>query len=72
MILKVTAIDKDTEANGEVFYEIISGNEENSFALASSSGEVTVARKLDYERAQSYKVNPNFIIRIFYNLFFEQ
>ncbi|XP_065063594.1 protocadherin Fat 4-like isoform X2 [Rhopilema esculentum] len=56
LILKVTAIDKDTEANGEVFYEIISGNEENSFALASSSGEVTVARKLDYERAQSYKL----------------
>ena len=66
--MKVRAVDNDEGKNGEIKYEILSGNEERSFTLSSITGELKVAKKLDFEQTQSYKVGLIFKDLIFYNL----
>ena len=63
--MKVRAVDNDEGKNGEIKYEILSGNEERSFTLSSITGELKVAKKLDFEQTQSYKVGLIFKDLIF-------
>ncbi|XP_036445151.1 protocadherin Fat 4 [Colossoma macropomum] len=55
-LLRVSASDVDENKNGLVRYHIAEGNEENQFSIDSSSGQVTLVGKLDYEATSSYSL----------------
>ncbi|XP_063065516.1 cadherin EGF LAG seven-pass G-type receptor 3 [Engraulis encrasicolus] len=53
-ILRVSASDRDKDANAVVHYNIISGNSRGQFAIDSVTGEVQVVAALDYEAEREY------------------
>ncbi|XP_054647394.1 protocadherin Fat 4 isoform X1 [Dunckerocampus dactyliophorus] len=55
-LLRVSASDVDENKNGLVHYRIAEGNEEGQFSIESSSGQVTLVGKLDYESTSSYSL----------------
>uniref|UniRef100_A0A3Q1ASY8 Protocadherin Fat 4 n=1 Tax=Amphiprion ocellaris TaxID=80972 RepID=A0A3Q1ASY8_AMPOC len=55
-LLRVSASDVDENKNGLVRYHISEGNEEAQFTIDSSSGQVTLVGKLDYESTSSYSL----------------
>uniref|UniRef100_A0A663MGM7 Protocadherin Fat 4 n=1 Tax=Athene cunicularia TaxID=194338 RepID=A0A663MGM7_ATHCN len=55
-VLRVSASDVDEGANGLIHYSVIKGNEENQFAIDSSTGQVTLVGKLDHEATASYSL----------------
>lgn len=55
-LLRVSASDVDENKNGLVHYHITEGNEEGQFTIDSSSGQVTLVGKLDYESTSSYSL----------------
>lgn len=55
-LLRVSASDVDENNNGLVRYRITEGNEEEQFTIDSSSGQVTLVGKLDYESTFSYSL----------------
>uniref|UniRef100_A0A8C9XW32 FAT atypical cadherin 4 n=1 Tax=Sander lucioperca TaxID=283035 RepID=A0A8C9XW32_SANLU len=55
-LLRVSASDVDENKNGLVHYHISEGNEEGQFTIDSSSGQVTLVGKLDYESTSSYSL----------------
>ncbi|KPP76885.1 protocadherin Fat 4-like [Scleropages formosus] len=55
-LLRVSASDVDENNNGLVRYRIKEGNEEKQFAIDSSSGQITLVGKLDYEATSSYSL----------------
>uniref|UniRef100_A0A665VUH5 Protocadherin Fat 4 n=1 Tax=Echeneis naucrates TaxID=173247 RepID=A0A665VUH5_ECHNA len=55
-LLRVSASDVDENKNGLVRYHIAEGNEERQFSIDSSSGQVTLVGKLDYESTSSYSL----------------
>ncbi|XP_006629223.2 protocadherin Fat 4 [Lepisosteus oculatus] len=55
-VLRVSASDVDESENGLIHYHIKGGNEEKKFAIDSSSGQVTLVGKLDYEATASYSL----------------
>uniref|UniRef100_A0A3Q3MB37 Protocadherin Fat 4 n=1 Tax=Mastacembelus armatus TaxID=205130 RepID=A0A3Q3MB37_9TELE len=55
-LLRVSASDVDENKNGLVHYHITEGNEEGQFIVDSSSGQVTLVGKLDYETTSSYSL----------------
>ncbi|XP_076844234.1 protocadherin Fat 4 isoform X2 [Brachyhypopomus gauderio] len=55
-LMRVSASDMDESKNGLLRYHISEGNEENQFSLDSSSGQVTMVGKLDYETTSSYSL----------------
>ena len=48
VVTQVVATDADTGSNGEISYHL-SGSEAGRFQIDSVTGEVTVARPLDFE-----------------------
>uniref|UniRef100_A0A8C5X3F2 FAT atypical cadherin 4 n=1 Tax=Malurus cyaneus samueli TaxID=2593467 RepID=A0A8C5X3F2_9PASS len=55
-VLRVSASDVDEGVNGLIHYSVIKGNEENQFAIDSSTGQVTLVGKLDHEATASYSL----------------
>ncbi|RXM28742.1 Protocadherin Fat 4 [Acipenser ruthenus] len=55
-VLRVSASDVDDSKNGLISYSISEGNEENQFAMDSSTGQVTLVGKLDHEATASYSL----------------
>ncbi|KAK5864404.1 hypothetical protein PBY51_015650 [Eleginops maclovinus] len=55
-LLRVSASDVDENKNGLVHYYISEGNEEGQFTIDSSTGQVTLIGKLDYESTFSYSL----------------
>lgn len=55
-LLRVSASDVDENKNGLVRYDILEGNEEKHFSIDSSSGQVTLVGKLDYESTPFYSL----------------
>lgn len=55
-LLRVSASDVDENKNGLVHYHIPEGNEEGQFTIDSSTGQVTLIGKLDYESTFSYSL----------------
>ncbi|KAJ7326976.1 hypothetical protein JRQ81_016735 [Phrynocephalus forsythii] len=53
-IITVTAVDRDSGPNGQLNFEIISGNTENTFSIHHSSGEIKSVRPLDREKVAQY------------------
>ncbi|KAI4532450.1 hypothetical protein MG293_017715 [Ovis ammon polii] len=54
VVLRVTATDRDKDANGLVHYNIISGNSRGHFAIDSLTGEIQVVAPLDFEAEREY------------------
>ncbi len=55
-LLRVSASDVDENKNGLVRYDIMEGNEEKQFSIDSTSGQVTLVGKLDYEATPFYSL----------------
>uniref|UniRef100_A0A9J8BR92 FAT atypical cadherin 4 n=1 Tax=Cyprinus carpio carpio TaxID=630221 RepID=A0A9J8BR92_CYPCA len=55
-LLRVLASDVDENKNGLVRYDIMEGNEEKQFSIDSTSGQVTLVGKLDYETTPFYSL----------------
>ncbi|CAM4658808.1 unnamed protein product [Lepidochelys kempii] len=53
-ILTLTAVDKDSGPNGQLNYEIIDGNKENSFSISRATGEIRSVAPLDREKLAHY------------------
>ncbi|XP_048580321.1 uncharacterized protein LOC116612238 isoform X2 [Nematostella vectensis] len=54
-ILRLTVSDNDTAENSQLNLRVVSGDPNSTFFL-SNSGEISIARKLDYERLQMYNL----------------
>ncbi|XP_006873718.1 PREDICTED: cadherin EGF LAG seven-pass G-type receptor 3 [Chrysochloris asiatica] len=54
VVLRVTATDRDKDANGLVHYNIISGNSRGHFSIDSLTGEIQVVAPLDFEAEREY------------------
>lgn len=55
-VLRVLAASRDTEANAEITYSIISGNEHGMFSVDSHTGDIFVIEPLDYEVSHEYYI----------------
>lgn len=55
-VLRVSASDVDEGSNGLIHYSVIKGNEERQFAIDSTSGQVTLIGRLDYEATPAYSL----------------
>uniref|UniRef100_A0A8C9F9H4 FAT atypical cadherin 4 n=1 Tax=Pavo cristatus TaxID=9049 RepID=A0A8C9F9H4_PAVCR len=53
-LLTVAAVDRDSGLNGQLIYEIIEGNTENSFNINRATGEIRSVRPLDREKLSRY------------------
>ncbi|KAH0616155.1 hypothetical protein JD844_027065 [Phrynosoma platyrhinos] len=53
-ILQVYAASRDIEANAEITYSIISGNEHGKFSIDSKTGAIFIIGDLDYESSPEY------------------
>ncbi|KAM6972795.1 protocadherin Fat 1a [Aplochiton taeniatus] len=53
-VLRVRAASRDIEANGEITYAIVSGNEHGMFRVDPTTGDVFVIEPLDYEASHEY------------------
>lgn len=49
-------VDADEGLNGDVFYNIESGNGEGRFSIDDATGQITLARKIDREVKSTYKL----------------
>ena len=55
-VLTVHADDADSDNNGRVVYEIVSGNDDRKFHVNPNSGVVTVSNDLDYETRKLHRL----------------
>ncbi|XP_043826311.1 protocadherin Fat 1 isoform X3 [Dromiciops gliroides] len=53
-VLQVYAASRDIEANAEITYAIISGNEHGKFSIDSTTGAIFIIDSLDYESSHEY------------------
>ncbi|XP_068628013.1 fat-like cadherin-related tumor suppressor homolog [Battus philenor] len=53
-LLRVRATSRDTGVNADVYYSLVAGDDRDDFALDRSSGALTIARPLDFERRKEY------------------
>lgn len=56
LLFQVEAIDNDLGQEGMLFYDIIHGDSERTFAINSSTGDVYLRRQLDREVVSSYNL----------------
>ncbi|XP_078371306.1 protein dachsous-like [Oculina patagonica] len=56
-LLRVNASDKDSGANGRVVFSILTGNDKQSFAIGSTSGEIWTVKNLDHESIKEHKLS---------------
>ena len=57
VVLDVHATDKDEGTNGEVFYYLKDPTVLETFHLDNSTGVISIANELDYEKRRSYEFN---------------
>lgn len=53
-VLRVYATDIDEGVNGEVYYSIAMGNEEQKFSIEQGTGQITLIKDLDRETTSRY------------------
>eukprot|EP00058_Branchiostoma_floridae_P002319 XP_002587807.1 hypothetical protein BRAFLDRAFT_92256 [Branchiostoma floridae] len=57
LITTLTATDGDAGSNGEITYSISEGNAHGTFTLDSYTGKLYLAKALDYESTNVYRLN---------------
>uniref|UniRef100_A0AC35UC95 Cadherin domain-containing protein n=1 Tax=Rhabditophanes sp. KR3021 TaxID=114890 RepID=A0AC35UC95_9BILA len=55
-LIKVNCEDLDSDLNGQFEYSIVKGNEGNEFSIDKIRGNITIAKMLDAEMADYYKL----------------
>ncbi|XP_057698824.1 protocadherin Fat 1a isoform X1 [Corythoichthys intestinalis] len=55
-VLRVQAASRDLDANGEIRYSIVSGNEHGAFSVDPGTGDIFVITPLDYETSPEYYI----------------
>lgn len=55
-LIRVYTTDADEGLNGDVFYSIAGGNADGRFAIDAATGQVTLARQLDRESVDVYRL----------------
>ncbi|KAM4594935.1 protocadherin Fat 1a isoform 6-T10 [Fundulus diaphanus] len=55
-VVRVQAASRDADANGEISYSIISGNEHGMFSVDPRTGDIFVIEALDYEVSHEYYI----------------
>ncbi|KAG8453727.1 hypothetical protein GDO86_000378 [Hymenochirus boettgeri] len=53
-VLQVYATSRDIEANAEITYKIVSGNEHGKFSINPATGMIFIISSLDYETSSEY------------------
>ncbi|KAM9622277.1 protocadherin Fat 1 [Trichechus inunguis] len=53
-VLQVYAASRDIDANAEITYSIMSGNEHGKFSIDSKTGAIFIIENLDYESSHGY------------------
>ncbi|KAL0839199.1 hypothetical protein ABMA28_015971 [Loxostege sticticalis] len=53
-VLRVRATSRDAGVNADVYYSLVGGDGRDDFAVDRSSGVLSIARPLDYERRREY------------------
>ncbi|KAG5848309.1 hypothetical protein ANANG_G00097130 [Anguilla anguilla] len=53
-VLRVFAASRDIEANAEISYAIVSGNERGVFSVNPQTGDIFVVERLDYETSHEF------------------
>nr|XP_033799788.1 protocadherin Fat 1 isoform X2 [Geotrypetes seraphini] len=53
-VLKIYATSRDIEANAEITYLIVNGNEHGKFSISSETGVIFIIQNLDYESSHEY------------------
>uniref|UniRef100_A0A6Q2YSL2 FAT atypical cadherin 1a n=1 Tax=Esox lucius TaxID=8010 RepID=A0A6Q2YSL2_ESOLU len=53
-VLRVHAASRDVEANGEISYAIVSGNEHGMFSVDPRTGDIFIIEPLDFEASHEY------------------
>lgn len=53
-VLHVRATSQDTGVNAEVYYSLVGGDDRDDFTIDRSTGVLSIARPLDYERRKEY------------------
>lgn len=53
-VIRVYATDVDEGINGDVFYSVVSGNEEGKFSIEPGTGQMTLVKELDRETTSKY------------------
>ncbi|XP_077575888.1 protocadherin Fat 1a [Stigmatopora nigra] len=53
-VLRVRAASRDPDADGEIRYAIVGGNEHGAFAVDAATGDIFVIAPLDYETSPEY------------------
>ena len=56
-VVRVNASDKDSGDNGRVFFSILTGNDKQSFAIGSTTGEIWTVKQLDHESMKEHKLS---------------
>uniref|UniRef100_A0A8C1ZC87 FAT atypical cadherin 3a n=1 Tax=Cyprinus carpio TaxID=7962 RepID=A0A8C1ZC87_CYPCA len=56
-VVKVTAEDVDSQANGDILYSIVSGDRENQFFIEPITGQIKVNKQLDRETMAGYSLS---------------
>ncbi|MFT7800284.1 protocadherin Fat 3-like [Arapaima gigas] len=54
VVLKVTALDRDKEKNGELLYSVEAGNIGNTFSMDPTTGAISLTRQLDLASVGQY------------------
>ena len=54
-VLKLTATDKDIEANAKLTFSLLKGDPNGAFLIKQGTGEVEVFSRLDYENKKRYE-----------------
>lgn len=55
-LIRIYTVDIDEGLNGDVFYYIADGDVDGRFAIDGSTGQITLAKKLDRETVSTYKL----------------
>uniref|UniRef100_A0A672IDN9 FAT atypical cadherin 1a n=1 Tax=Salarias fasciatus TaxID=181472 RepID=A0A672IDN9_SALFA len=55
-VVRVQAASRDADANGEISYSIVSGNEHGMFSVDPRTGDIFVIEPLDYEASHEYYI----------------
>jgi len=56
IIIQTVAVDTDTGTNAEITYSISQESQVADFTISSTSGAISIARRLDFEATQAYSL----------------
>ncbi|EDO33359.1 predicted protein, partial [Nematostella vectensis] len=56
IVARVKAVDKDSTSNADLIYSIQNGNNNGSFTIDNSTGEIMTRKEFDFEKTERYNL----------------